>query len=73
VLGQSPHGPQLRADHLPGPLFLRLPAWTLPDAYNRGTHNVNEALDRFHQVILEASAAKLPIGKDVDANAALML
>jgi hypothetical protein len=45
----------------------------LPDANNGRTGGVNKPLHRFHQVILEASTAKLSISEDVDANAALTL
>jgi hypothetical protein len=73
VLRQSPHRPQFSTDYLPGPLLLRLSTWTLPNAHNRRTCSVNKPLHRLHQIILEASAAKLPVGEDVHANAALML
>ena len=73
MLSQSPHGPQFPTNHLPGPLLLRLSSWTLPDANNCGTCSVNKPLHRFHQIILEACTAKLPIGENVYANAALTL
>jgi hypothetical protein len=73
VLSQSPHGPQFPTDHLPGPLLLRLSTWTLPDANHCGTRSVNKSLHRFHQIVLEAGTAKLPIAENVHANAALSL
>jgi hypothetical protein len=73
VLSEAPHWPQRASYHLPGPLLLWLPPRPLPDPYYRRALSRHEALHGFHQIILEAGAAKLPICEDIDANAALTL
>jgi hypothetical protein len=73
VLGEAPHWPQRASYYLPSPLLLGLPARTLPDPYDRRALSRYEALHGFHQIILEARTAQLPVCEDLDANAALTL
>jgi len=73
MLGEASYWPKRASYHLPGPLLLRLPARTLPDPYYRRPVSRHEALHGFHQIILEARAAQLPVCEDIDANAALTL
>ena len=71
MLGESPHWPQCPSNYLPGSLLLRFPTGTLPDADHRRARRSYKALHGFYQVILEAGAAKLSVGEDVYAKAAL--
>jgi hypothetical protein len=56
---------------LPRPLLLRLSTRTLPDADHRRARRCHKTLHGFHQVVLKARAAQLPVGEDVYAKAAL--